>query len=1084
MITNYLNPIVIGILCIVITPDAISQTKVYANTVSASAESPNFPFSSYVDNVNQSIDGNLNTAANIRSSSGGIAGINAYTGYLELEFPTTLPANTTSYIKIRTDDNILEYLTGGSLGGILSGLSGNILTGNQEFTVQAKNNTTVVATAQSSQPSDFSGSEFRVIYNSIGEYFIMLTPQSSYNRVRITNTLGALVGLGTTKVIDVYGAFYTSGSAACNIGKYTSYSAIGLNLDLVNLGGTAVTNPHHAIDSDASNYSQLSTGILGVAASVAQTVYFDGPSAQDDQYQIQLEVASTLLTAGITNNIDILAYNGASLVQQYTLSSLLTADLLTLLQQDETVAVTITPGVVDRITIRLSTAANVAVQQNLNIYAVVKGNFDIAITGEGSYAVNDLATLTASVNSCNGPYTYSWTGEATALGNEIIPETDTPGPYAYQVTVIDKYGITQRKTATIVVEEPPVGGTITNQQNICADTVPDSLTLTGQTGNVVRWEKSDNSDFTTVQTIANTTTTLSSTDIGTLTQTTYFRAVVSNFTYPEVYSETGSITIAATEWNGTEWSNGEPDSTTAILFTGNYIAANDIEGCSIDVSNNAVVNIPSGYNVVINGAITVNSGSFTLQNNANLIQLTDAVNSGDIIVKKNSSNLFRLDYTIWSSPVADQNLLNFSPLTATNRFYTYITETDFFETIDPETNDFETAEGCLIRMPNSLPDSGSTAGYNAGNTSYTFTGDFIGVPNNGTINKSLLTIGNSFNMVGNPYPSPINIHAFFDGNTNNIAPNSPLYFWRKTNDPTVSSYATLTKFAYTPNIAPGGDTGSDTFIGDPSLWVINQGQGFIIEAASNTVTFTNSMRRQVNNGQFFRPGAEPDNNKSISRYWINLYENENFVSQAVIGHSNTTTNMLDHGWDGKLLENYNTSMLFSLGENKKLSIQAKAPFNVNDSTALGYYAKASGSYSLSLDKFDGIFKTEQDIYLLDKVTATVHNLKNGGYTFNTQAGLYEDRFIIIYQQPLLNSKEVQAVNNSNVIVYKNNSAITISSNTSNINSIIINDSMGRLLYKSDTINTQNFTINIPHVSRQIILVTVNTATGTSTKKVL
>ena len=145
------------------------------------------------------------------------------------------------------------------------------------------------------------------------------------------------------------------------------------------------------------------------------------------------------------------------------------------------------------------------------------------------------------------------------------------------------------------------------------------------------------------------------------------------------------------------------------------------------VTNNAVVSVTSGKNVSLNGVITVDSGSsFTLNNNTNLLQAdANAVNTGNIIVKRNSNPLMRLDYTLWSAPVAGQKLFAFSPLTSispTIRFYTYTTSSNLYSSVaSPQTTDFATGTGYLIRLP-----------YNHPTTPVIWTGSFTGVPNNGT----------------------------------------------------------------------------------------------------------------------------------------------------------------------------------------------------------------------------------------------------------------------------------------------------------------------------------------------------------------
>ncbi len=86
----------------------------------------------------------------------------------------------------------------------------------------------------------------------------------------------------------------------------------------------------------------------------------------------------------------------------------------------------------------------------------------------------------------------------------------------------------------------------------------------------------------------------------------------------------------------------------------------------------------------------------------------------------------------------------------------------------------------------------------------------------------------------------------------------------------------------------GGDTGSDTFVGDPSAWVLNTGQGFLLQASSGgNLVFENSMRRAVNNGQFFRQA--PQETIKISRLWLNIIGNDGAAKQTAIAYTDEGT---------------------------------------------------------------------------------------------------------------------------------------------------------------------------------------------------
>lgn len=384
------------------------------------------------DNVDFSlnaIDGNLASRARIRASSGILIGIGAYTGHLELQFPSMVPANTTSFVKINTDDNLLPSLLGGSLGGLLSDVLGTVLIGNQEFTVQARNGSTPVLTGESQIPNAFASPRLRIVVNAANDYFIAITPSQDYNRIRLTNRLGSLVGLNNTKRLDVYEAFYIGTPDICGGASFTSFDGAGLNLDLLGLGGAGVTNPHFAIDSNPNNFSRLSLGILGVAASIEQTVYFDGLSAPTDQYFVRMRIDPSLLALGVVNNIQIIGYNGPNFVYGENLNALLNLDLLTLLQTGQPVRIPFSPnGTVNRITVRYNSLLNVQLTQSLDLYGITRGPARPTITDLFTQNPKICAGSTASLVAETGAGTeLVWYAQAS--GGTPLAVTESGQPY-------------------------------------------------------------------------------------------------------------------------------------------------------------------------------------------------------------------------------------------------------------------------------------------------------------------------------------------------------------------------------------------------------------------------------------------------------------------------------------------------------------------------------------------------------------------------------------------------------------------------------------------------------------------------------
>lgn len=374
-------------------------TKIYATTISSESNT---------DNSGNAIDGNLTTTASVRASSGLLLGAGAYSGYVELEFASQVPANTTTYIKIQTDDNLLPALLGGSLGGLLSDVLGTALIGNQEFTVQAKDGNSVLLQGDSQDSGEFASERLRIVTDETGDFFVAITPNAPYNRIRLRNRVGSLIGLFNTKVLRVFDAFYVSGTDACGYGSFTSFSGSGLNLDLLGLGGAGVTNPQNVLDSNPNSFSRLSLGILSVAGSIQQTVYFDGLSQPTEEFNIRLKTDPSLLALGLANNIQIVAYNGPSIIETRNLSSLLNLDLLTLLQGNQIATIPFAPiAPADRITIRYNSLLNVQLTQSLDLYDIVR--------------VPKVPILTAptaqNATICSG--TVATLSATTASGNEI-----------------------------------------------------------------------------------------------------------------------------------------------------------------------------------------------------------------------------------------------------------------------------------------------------------------------------------------------------------------------------------------------------------------------------------------------------------------------------------------------------------------------------------------------------------------------------------------------------------------------------------------------------------------------------------------
>lgn len=481
------------------------------------------------------------------------------------------------------------------------------------------------------------------------------------------------------------------------------------------------------------------------------------------------------------------------------------------------------------------------------------------------------------------------------------------------------------------------------------------------------------------------------------------------------------------------------------------------------------LNITGGKLTVKN--TLVNNGTITIDNNANLVQTAVAntnSGSGTATVKRNSNPLFRLDYTMWSSPVSGaQTLAGFSPNTSQspNRFFIYDNSTTnlVYVNVAP-TSTFTTGTGYLIRMPNTDP----TTDYDAGLATLAYPGQFTGTLNNGTVTLSGLA-SDKFYSVGNPYPSTLDAAAFIAANP------GTLYFWRKTNLAPGTAYATYNTVG--PVAAGSGLTGTGSELPNGTIQV---GQGFITKTgvAATSLVFTNAMRLGTASTQFFKTKQVTEK----SRVWLNLTNTAGLFSQTLVGYLDEATLGVDNGIDGKYINDSATALTSNIN-GEEYTIQGRPAFDATDVVALNFKTDVAGDYTIALDHFDGLFATGQDIYLVDSKTGAETDLKAGSYTFAAASGVDNTRFSLKYQKTL---KVDDAIfNENNVAVYAKNGSLYVNSGEMSINSIQVYDVQGRLLAERKGVKTTTAIIENLNANNQVLLVKVLGANNkVVTKKVV
>ncbi|MES2485058.1 MAG: carbohydrate-binding protein, partial [Bacteroidota bacterium] len=568
-------------------------------------------------------------------------------------------------------------------------------------------------------------------------------------------------------------------------------------------------------------------------------------------------------------------------------------------------------------------------------------------------------------------------------------------------------------------------------------------------------------------------------------------------------------------WNGATWDNGTPAEGVDAVINGSY-SGNGFNVSNLTVNAGKTLTITGGNTVTVNSQLT-NNGGIIVQNNAALVQPNGGTytGTGSFTAHRNSNPLYRLDYTLWGAPVSAQQLQAFSPNTISNRFYTYAYNWNassspsyreqYFAT--NAQNNFIPGKAYLIRMPDFLTDN---ANYAAGTANHAYDGTFTGMPNNGPVavgtTVTNLNGGGTLSQTGryiavaNPYPSPISVKEFFTQNSAVLEAGNGMYFWRKKNDAAANSYAHLSLLAYTQNSGAGGDIdgGGATYYtgGDDedfnANWIISPGQGFLVKLKTGldntaTVNFANSMRKPAQSSQPFFKTANTNDAPTVSRLWLNLTNTANTVgatafSQAAIGYLAQATLDLDYGYDAKILGDGNAK-LYSKAADNNLAIQARPTFANTDVVPMGFAVTAGGEYTISLDHFDGLFSSGQEVYLKDNLAGTVTNLNQNPYLFTTDPGTFDTRFEVLYMPQGQLGTDVPALANM-VMVYQQNGAINISTGTIQMTDVTVYDIRGRKLYSKSNINATETTITGLTTANGVLIVEINTPQGKVSKKII
>lgn len=395
---------------------------------------------------------------------------------------------------------------------------------------------------------------------------------------------------------------------------------------------------------------------------------------------------------------------------------------------------------------------------------------------------------------------------------------------------------------------------------------------------------------------------------------------------------------------------------------------------------------------------------------------------------------------------------------------------------------------------------------------------FEGKPNNGTITINVSDVGGSGSvpaesrtsyLLGNPYPSAIDIHDFIDDNVGVIS--GSIQLWQQwsgsshyLNDYN-GGYATVTKlgavrasqFIGIEGSSSGGEEGTKI----PTRY-LPVGQGFVTEIiADGLVTFKNSQRLFIkeddangtyNSGSVFLRNANSSENNTSSenlmqkmRLEFRSVDGPSSRRELLLGFSNYTTDAFDYGFEAEN-SNANEDDLNLVLDNELMIIQSYGSITNDKSVPLVFNASGAYNYTLKATYFEA-FDEDQEVYLKDNFTGVYFDLRSDqSYEYSSLEGTFNDRFEIVFIDDETLSQEDNSYDNT--LIYFNNKThqLYAQSLQVEVQQISLFNILGQSIREFTNVTTHDLVngIEISNLSSGTYIIHLKTNSQSITKKII
>ncbi|MBE3086450.1 MAG: hypothetical protein IMZ64_09570, partial [Bacteroidetes bacterium] len=511
----------------------------------------------------------------------------------------------------------------------------------------------------------------------------------------------------------------------------------------------------------------------------------------------------------------------------------------------------------------------------------------------------------------------------------------------------------------------------------------------------------------------------------------------------------------------------------------NVFAGNTIMNLTINNSAGVTLQGPLSVTGIVKAALgnLTSGGNLTLVSTASQTALINGAGAGevlgDVTMQRYLSSASGYKYV--SSPFSNATVAAFSPYLSTSAtiptFYTYD------EDNHRDSSGVAIYQSGWVKYPAGTlsPMSGYAA--NFGSASSAITINITGTVNNGSKSVTLFNHNRKytkgFNLVGNPYPSPIDWDAA-SGWTKTYIDNALYYFNTNTSDQYEGTYST-----YINSISSDGSATN----------IIPSMQGFFVHVSDDEwpvtgiLALNNSVRVTDMTHSFIKSAGI--NSIPLLRLTAGFSDDPASADPMVIYFDEKASAEFDGKLDALKLMNTAVKVpnFYALSADaNRLSINAIPYPDSMTVVPLGLKTEQSGWISFKATSIENM-PSDLHIYFLDNKTGIrTELLQSTGCRLNIIAGTEEKRFSLIFSKRVLSDTQV---NNGAFIVYSSGGKLIVSFAGSAVEKgyLVINNMIGQELLRRQIVGTGVHEFD-PQLKAGVYVVSFYSGRSIYSKKVL